>query len=78
MPRLPQPAETLFGHRFTQGFGGKGANQCVMAARLGAKTAMIAKVEDVLPLLYFTIYHRFKKIECFYLLSILWRGCFLG
>ena len=26
------------------GFGGKGANQCVMASRLGAKTAMVAKV----------------------------------
>jgi len=26
------------------GFGGKGANQCVMAAKLGARTAMVAKV----------------------------------
>lgn len=26
------------------GFGGKGANQCVMCARLGARTAMVAKV----------------------------------
>lgn len=29
------------------GFGGKGANQCVMAARLGAKTAMVAKVSKL-------------------------------
>lgn len=29
------------------GFGGKGANQCVMAARLGAKTAMVAKVSEI-------------------------------
>ena len=29
------------------GFGGKGANQCVMAARLGAKTAMVAKVSQL-------------------------------
>ena len=26
------------------GFGGKGANQCVMAARLGAATTIVAKV----------------------------------
>ena len=26
------------------GFGGKGANQCVMASKLGASAAMIAKV----------------------------------
>jgi len=26
------------------GFGGKGANQCVMASRLGASTAMVARV----------------------------------
>ena len=29
------------------GFGGKGANQCVMAAKLGAKTAMVAKVSKL-------------------------------
>uniref|UniRef100_A0A8C5DJ85 Carbohydrate kinase PfkB domain-containing protein n=1 Tax=Gouania willdenowi TaxID=441366 RepID=A0A8C5DJ85_GOUWI len=29
---------------FFIGFGGKGANQCVQAARLGVKTAMICKV----------------------------------
>ena len=45
MPRLPKVGETLHGDRFSIGFGGKGANQCVMAARLGAKTAMIAKVD---------------------------------
>ena len=27
------------------GFGGKGANQCVMAAKLGAATTIVAKVE---------------------------------
>ena len=45
MPRLPKVGETLHGDRFSIGFGGKGANQCVMAARLGAKTAMIAMVD---------------------------------
>ena len=42
--KLPQPGETIRGHTFSQGFGGKGANQCVMAARLGARCAMVAKV----------------------------------
>ena len=42
--RLPKPGETIHGTSFCQGFGGKGANQCVMAARLGARSAMVAKV----------------------------------
>ena len=41
---LPRPGETVSGTRFKTGCGGKGANQCVMAARLGASTAMVAKV----------------------------------
>ncbi|KAG0697398.1 Coiled-coil domain-containing protein 25 [Chionoecetes opilio] len=41
-PRLPRPGETLHGHKFCVGFGGKGANQCVAATRLGATTAMVA------------------------------------
>lgn len=47
-PRLPATGETVQGHKFTVGFGGKGANQCIVAARLGAKTAMIAQVWNVL------------------------------
>uniref|UniRef100_A0A8C2FWX0 Uncharacterized protein n=1 Tax=Cyprinus carpio TaxID=7962 RepID=A0A8C2FWX0_CYPCA len=31
-------------HRFFIGFDGKGANQCIQAARMGAKTAMVYKV----------------------------------
>ena len=42
--RFPQPGETVIGLEFKTGFGGKGANQCVMAARLGARTAIIGKV----------------------------------
>jgi ribokinase len=42
--RLPAPGETLFGSSFQQGFGGKGANQAVMAARLGARVGMIARL----------------------------------
>ncbi|KAG7267737.1 hypothetical protein CRUP_026085 [Coryphaenoides rupestris] len=43
-PRLPKPGETIHGHKFFTGFGGKGANQCIQAAKLGAKTAMVGKV----------------------------------
>ena len=43
-PRLPRPGETLAGHTFRLDFGGKGANQAVMAARLGACVAMISRV----------------------------------
>lgn len=44
VPRLPKVGETLHGTKFTTGFGGKGANQCVAAARLGSRTAMIGKL----------------------------------
>ena len=47
VPRLPKAGETIHGDKFVMGFGGKGANQCVMAARLGAKTAMVAKVSTL-------------------------------
>ncbi|TMS21655.1 Ribokinase [Larimichthys crocea] len=43
-PRLPKAGETIHGHKFFIGFGGKGANQCIQAARLGAKTTMVCKV----------------------------------
>lgn len=43
-PRLPAPGETLMGTRFQTGYGGKGANQAVAAARLGASVAMVARV----------------------------------
>lgn len=44
VPRLPKFGETIKGTKFHMGFGGKAANQCVMAQNLGAKTVMIAKV----------------------------------
>jgi ribokinase len=46
IPRLPKMGETLIGSAFHFGFGGKGANQAVMAARLGAKVAMVTRVGD--------------------------------
>ncbi len=45
-PRLPKLGETLTGTRFQTGFGGKGANQAVMAAKLGAAVAMITKLGE--------------------------------
>jgi ribokinase len=42
--RMPRPGETLSGRAFQAGFGGKGANQAVMAARLDAGVCMIACV----------------------------------
>src|SRR5512136_1964879 len=44
VPRLPKLGETLVGHAFHLGYGGKGANQAVMAARLGAHVTMVTKV----------------------------------
>jgi ribokinase len=44
--RLPDPGETVVGTAFLQGFGGKGANQAVMAARFGIPVAMVAAVGD--------------------------------
>ena len=45
-PRLPRPGETLAGRHVHLGFGGKGANQAVMAARLGASVSLIARIGD--------------------------------
>jgi len=48
VPRLPSMGETLHGNRFQMGFGGKGANQAVMAAKLGGEVTMVTKLgQDV-------------------------------
>lgn len=44
--RLPAPGETLFGERFAQFAGGKGANQAVAAARAGAEVSFHGAVGD--------------------------------
>ncbi|RWS11215.1 ribokinase-like protein [Dinothrombium tinctorium] len=44
--RFPNPGETLSGKHFIKDNGGKSANACVMAAKLGLRTAMLAKIGD--------------------------------
>jgi ribokinase len=44
--RLPRPGETVTGATFAQIAGGKGGNQAVAAARLGAEVVLIACVGD--------------------------------
>ena len=42
--RLPRPGETLLGGEFMMAAGGKGANQAVAAARLGADVTFVARI----------------------------------
>ena len=44
--RAPGPGETVIGDRFQSGFGGKGANQAVMARLLGADVSFIGALGD--------------------------------
>ena len=44
--RVPSAGETVIGDRFQMGFGGKGANQAVMAARLGGRVSMVGALGD--------------------------------
>ncbi len=46
--RLPAPGETIMGGKFVMAPGGKGANQAVAAARLGAHVTFVARLgQDV-------------------------------
>ncbi|MCP4420675.1 MAG: ribokinase [Chloroflexi bacterium] len=45
-PHIPVPGETVLGSGFSTAAGGKGANQAVAAARLGAQVTMVGRVGD--------------------------------
>ena len=48
MQRMPRPGETVHGDVFVTGAGGKGSNQAVAAARLGAEVTFIGRLgQDV-------------------------------
>lgn len=44
VPRIPPPGETVTGGSFIVAAGGKGANQAVAAARLGAEVCFVARL----------------------------------
>lgn len=46
VPSFPRPGETLMGRNYQVIAGGKGANQAVAAARLGANIGFVASVGD--------------------------------
>jgi ribokinase len=46
VPRFPVAGETVTGEGFAEGPGGKGSNQAVGAARLGARSRLIARVGE--------------------------------
>ncbi|MCX5774155.1 MAG: ribokinase [Fusobacteria bacterium] len=46
--RFPKPGETIKGNSFEMGFGGKGANQACIAAKLGSEVYMVTRLgEDI-------------------------------
>ena len=46
VPHFPRPGETLIGNNYAIAYGGKGANQAVAAARLGAQVNFIGCIGD--------------------------------
>lgn len=57
---IPAPGQTLEGELFTTGFGGKGANQAVIAAHCGAEVHFVGKL--VKDLFGDSIAENFKKL----------------
>ena len=46
LQRAPEVGETVLGHNFSIGMGGKGANQAVAAARAGADVSFIGRIGE--------------------------------
>ncbi|WP_115863757.1 ribokinase [Halorussus litoreus] len=46
VPDIPVPGETVLGSDFEEGVGGKGSNQAVAAARLGADATFVGRIGD--------------------------------
>ena len=42
--RLPQPDETLIGHKVSYRFGGKGGNQALAAAKISVQVLMAGRI----------------------------------
>jgi ribokinase len=46
LTKVPSSGETIRGESFSTGFGGKGANQALISARLGARTFMVGCIGE--------------------------------
>lgn len=46
VPKMPAPGETVSGGTFHEGPGGKGSNQAIGAARLGAEVSLLTAIGD--------------------------------
>lgn len=58
LDRMPRPGETVSGDKFVTGPGGKGSNQAVAAARLGAEVTFIGRLgQDVFAKLAYDIWN---------------------
>ena len=64
VPRLPAVGESLVGHSFARAVGGKGCNQAIAAARLGAEATLIAKVGDDAFGAEIVAYARSSGVDC--------------
>jgi ribokinase len=59
MARMPRPGETVPGRKFVTGPGGKGSNQAVAAARLGAEVTFVGRIgQDVFAPLALDLWQR--------------------
>ena len=62
--RLPRPGETVSGHLFEPGAGGKGSNQAVAAARLGADVTFVGRIgKDVFATMALDLWRQ-ENVNC--------------